>query len=102
MIGGFTGWKFVVVESDLNLFNFGISTLTEYVLSNFGRDDFFDKVAYAFVSRGRRQFKCLYWDGNGFSLWHKLLNRRSLAPFKVVNLPISLAEFTLVLNGFSF
>jgi transposase len=37
------------------------------------RHDPFSGNYYAFCSRSRRLIKILYWDRNGFCLWHKRL-----------------------------
>ena len=100
-VEAFKDWKFVIVESRQNLFTYEIETLTSHVIDVFGRNDFFAKVAYVFVSNKRKQIKVIFWDGTGFSLLHKKLQRSKQTNFKVVNLPISFAEFSLVLNGFS-
>ena len=100
-VEAFKDWKFVVVESKQNLFVNGIESLTSHIIDVFGKNDFFAKVAYVFVSNGRKQIKVVFWDGTGFTLLHKKLQRSNQTNFKVVNLPISFAEFSLVLNGFS-
>lgn len=100
-VEAFKDWKFVVVESRQNLFVNGIETLTSHVIDVFGKNDVFAKVSYVFVSTSRKQIKIVFWDGTGFALIHKKLQRSKQTNFKVVNLPISFAEFSLVLNGFS-
>jgi hypothetical protein len=100
-VEAFKDWKFVVVESKQNVYPYGVETLTAYITDRFGNSDFFAKVAYVFVSNRRKQIKIVFWDGTGFSLLHKKLQRSKQTNFKVVNLPICFADFSLVLNGFS-
>lgn len=101
MFEGFKDWRFVVVESKQNLFTLGVSSLVTHIVGTFGRNDFFANVAYVFVSYNRKQIKIVFWDGTGFALLHKKLQRTKQTKFTVLNLPISFAEFSLVLSGFS-
>lgn len=101
MLSCFIGWKFVVVESQQPLFNKNVNCLTAYIVASFGRSDFFSKVVYVFVSYNRREIKIVFWDGTGFSLWRKKVKTSKQTNFKLVNLPILFADFSMTLNGFN-
>ncbi len=100
MLSCFSDWKFVVVESQQNLFNKKIDHLISYVVGCFGRGDFFSNTAYVFVAASRKEIKIVFWDGSGFSVWRKKLKAKKQTNFKLVNLPISFADFSMTLNGF--
>jgi len=49
-----------------------INGLSMIVQEEIGHDPFSGNY-YAFCNRNRRLIKILYWDANGFCLWHKRL-----------------------------
>jgi transposase len=57
---------------------------------------------FVFVGRRRDRVKLLYWDGDGYALWYKRLERGSFrlpAATDQTSLTLSAAELTLLLSG---
>ena len=55
-------------------FRKGIQGLALLVEDALGLDPFAESL-YVFTNRRRDAVKCLYWERNGFCLWHKKLER---------------------------
>jgi transposase len=53
-------------------FRKGMRSLAVLVEQQLQRDPFADTL-YVFTNRRRDAVKCLYWERNGFCLWHKRL-----------------------------
>lgn len=49
----------------------GLSTLVKHTL----KEDPLDGALYVFVNRRRTQMKCLYFEGDGYCVWGKRLER---------------------------
>lgn len=59
---------------------------------------------FLFCSQNRKMIKCIYWDRNGFCLWHKKLEKGTF-PWPNTEeeaKQISLDELTMLLNGIDF
>lgn len=50
----------------------GLSSLTKETL---GEDPLRERVLFVFFNKRRDAIKCLYWDGTGYALWWKLLEK---------------------------
>lgn len=75
----------------------GLSALVRHVLG----DDPLDGAAYIFVNRRRTQMKALYFEGDGYCVWSKRLERgrfqvRWEAPHKV---SLTATDWTLMVEG---
>ncbi len=59
---------------------------------------------FVFFNRNRNRMKILYWDGDGYVIWYKRLERGTfrLPGFDsgTASIGISRAEFLLILEGF--
>ena len=55
------------------------------------KKDIFSESLFLFCSRSRRQIKILYWDRNGFCLWHKRLEEDK---FRWPNMASDIHEIT--------
>lgn len=79
----------------------GLITLTESVL----RQEPVSGHLFVFLNRRRDLMKILYWDGTGFCIWYKRLERGSYQrPAAVVgeeqtDLELSMAQLSLMLQG---
>ncbi len=51
-----------------------INGLSAIVMDEFELDPFSGNI-FAFCNRGRKIIKILFWDQNGFCLWHKRLEK---------------------------
>jgi len=51
-----------------------INGLRSIVMAEFELDPFSGSI-FAFCNRGRKIIKLLFWDQNGFCLWHKRLEK---------------------------
>jgi len=54
---------------------------------------------FIFVNRRRNQIKVLYWDRDGFVVWHKRLERGTFKILDNLNGEISRRDFTMLLEG---
>ena len=73
----------------------GLITLTEAVLNQ-------EPVSgHLFVFLNRRQdlMKILYWDGTGFCIWYKRLERGTFKISETGRTELSRRDFTLLLEG---
>lgn len=52
----------------------GFDGLAGIVRSRFGMDPL-DGALYVFFARGKKSVKILWWDRDGFAIWHKRLER---------------------------
>ena len=59
---------------------------------------------YLFYNRNRDKLKALFWDGNGFVLYYKRMERRKFIISKLLTgeINISSEECQLLLSGFDF
>ena len=55
-------------------FRKGMQSLAVLVEHSLGLDPFAETL-YVFTNRRRDAVKCLYWERNGFCLWHKRLEQ---------------------------
>jgi transposase len=55
-------------------FRKGMHSLAVLVEQSLGLDPFAETL-YVFTNRRRDAVKCLYWERNGFCLWHKRLEQ---------------------------
>ena len=55
-------------------FRKGMQSLAVLVEQSLGLDPFAETL-YVFTNRRRDAVKCLYWERNGFCLWHKRLEQ---------------------------
>jgi len=55
-------------------FRKGIGSLAVLIESELHLNPF-DQALYVFANRSYRAIKILYWDNNGFCLWHKRLEK---------------------------
>lgn len=73
--------------------------LSSFVTEQFGRSALAGGV-YVFFSRCRSRVKILYWDSDGFAIWHK---RLEAGRYKVLRVDqhevISAIDLTHLLNG---
>jgi len=65
--------------------------------------DPYSEALFVFVNRTRNRLKLLYWERNGFCLWHKRLEKNKFAwPMRhetdTVN--VSMQELNWLLDGF--
>lgn len=54
---------------------------------------------FIFLNRVRDRVKIMYWDGDGFALWYKRLERGSFLPHKKGAAVIDRRELLLILEG---
>ncbi len=78
----------------------GLITMTEAVL----RQEPVSGHLFVFLNRRRDLMKILYWDGTGFCIWYKRLERGSFQRPAVVGedrpgLELSTGQLTLMLEG---
>jgi len=65
--------------------------------------DPFSEAYFVFVNRSRDRIKLLYWERNGFCLWHKRLEKdKFIWPLRHANTVITLTtrELNYLLDGF--
>ena len=80
-----------------------INGLSVMVQENLKLDPFSDSL-FVFCNRGRNIVKLLYWDRNGFCLWHKRLERDRFPWPESTEEAVKLAPQQLqwLLNGIDF
>lgn len=54
---------------------------------------------FIFLNRKRDRIKVLYWDGDGFALWYKQLEKGSFLRQKNASTEIRRREFFMLLEG---
>ena len=74
MLSDFTGADHVYIACGYTDLRRGIDGLAELVRQQF-RLDPFSNTLFLFCSRKRDRIKALYWEGNGFLLLYKRLER---------------------------
>jgi transposase len=57
------------------------------------------KGYFIFINRTRDRMKVLYWDGDGFSIWYKLLEKGSFLRQKEGSISLDRREFFMLLEG---
>lgn len=65
--------------------------------------DPYSNALFVFVNKSRNRIKLLYWDRNGFCLWHKRLEKNKFAwPLKhtTVTVELNTQELNWLLDGF--
>lgn len=65
--------------------------------------DPFGESLFVFINRSRNRIKLLYWDKNGFCLWHKRLEKNKFAwptQQQGVTVNLSVEELNWLLDGF--
>ena len=54
---------------------------------------------FFFLNKGRDRVKVLYWDGDGFAIWYKRLERGSFLRHRPGSVSVSRRELLLLLEG---
>ncbi len=54
---------------------------------------------FVFLNRGRDRVKVLYWDGDGFAIWYKRLERGSFLRQREGSVVVNRREILLLLEG---
>lgn len=54
---------------------------------------------FLFLNRNRSLIKILYWDGDGFAIWYKRLEKGSFSSCFSGKAELSRQQFTLLLEG---
>ncbi len=54
---------------------------------------------FIFLNRTRDRMKVLYWDGDGFSIWYKRLEKGSFLRQKNGSIELQRREFFMLLEG---
>jgi transposase len=54
---------------------------------------------FVFLNRTRDRMKVLYWDGDGFSIWYKRLEKGSFLRQKKGSVELQRREFFMLLEG---
>lgn len=83
-------------------FRKGMQSLAVLVEHSLGLDPFAEAL-YLFTNRRRDAVKCLYWERNGFCLWHKRLEaERFKWPVHLDGavLPLTSQELEWLLQGY--
>lgn len=57
------------------------------------------KGYFVFLNRSRDRMKVLYWDGDGFSIWYKRLEKGSFLRQKKGSISLQRREFFMLLEG---
>jgi transposase len=57
------------------------------------------KGYFIFLNRSRDRMKVLYWDGDGFSIWYKRLEKGSFLRQKKGSAQLQRREFFMLLEG---
>lgn len=68
------------------------------VVQNTFREDLTSGSYFAFLNRRRDRMKVLYWDGDGFVIWYKLLEKGRFSGKKGAAL-MNRREFLMLLEG---
>lgn len=78
-------------------------TLTAFIAEQLKESAVNGKKAYVFFSRCRSRVKILYWDGDGFAIWHKRLEAGSYRVSKVEAYEVITAiDLEKILSGTDF
>lgn len=76
--------------------------LSGIVRSELGREPD-DGSLFLFINRRRDRIKVLYWDGDGFALWYKRLERGTLETVSPANgepvVTMDAAQLAMLLSG---
>jgi transposase len=54
---------------------------------------------FIFLNRGRDRLKVLYWDGDGFAIWYKCLEKGTFLRERLGSVPLNRRELMLLLEG---
>jgi transposase len=82
----------------------GFDGLAGIVRNNLGKDPVSGDI-FIFLNKPRTHIKLLYWDGDGFALFYKRLEKGRYQQCTVVNVPsreIKREELLMLLEGLSF
>lgn len=73
----------------------GLSQIIESVLNQNPTNGAY----YAFLNQRRDRMKVFYWDGDGFAIWYKHLQKGSFPRRKNEDLMLDRREFLMLLEG---
>jgi transposase len=73
----------------------GLSTVVEQLFPG----ELLSGAFFIFLSRRRDHMKVLYWDGDGFAIFYKRLERGAFAARKNLSSPLLRREFLMLLEG---
>ena len=72
-----------------------------YLVTHTLKEDLLSGALFIFINKSRKSLKAIYWDGNGFVLIHKKIERGRF--FSVIELQsiteLNANEFNLIFNG---
>ena len=83
-------------------FRKAINGLSLIVQDSLSLDPYSDAL-FVFINKARNRIKLLYWERNGFCLWHKRLEKHKFAwPAKhnTVTVELTIQELNWLLDGF--
>lgn len=72
-----------------------------YLVTHSLKEDLLSGSLFIFINKNRKSLKAIYWDGNGFVLIHKKIERGrffSVAELQAVT-ELNANEFSLIFNG---
>ncbi|PNV76514.1 IS66 family insertion sequence element accessory protein TnpB [Leptospira inadai] len=78
----------------------GLSTIVKKEMSK----DVYSEYLFLFCGKSRDRLKCLYWDGNGFCIWQKRLEKGKFPwpESEESALDLSWREVSWLLKGIDF
>jgi len=54
---------------------------------------------FVFLNKAKNMMKVLYWDGDGFAIWHKRLEKGSFRTNETQKIQLERKEFFMLLEG---